>query len=75
MTGIDEAVVGSIVESYRDGPGYRPVVIIRDASLAQVASVLARRCRTARGESSSKIRPGTIQVRRWVRICSVTLGR
>ena len=42
VTGIDEAVVGSIVESYRDGPGYRPVVIIRDASLAQVASVLAR---------------------------------
>ncbi len=42
VTGIDEAVAASVVESYRDGPAYRPIVIIRDASLGQVAAVSAR---------------------------------
>ena len=42
VTGIEEAAVRGVVDRYRDEPAYRPIVIIRDASLAQVAAVAAR---------------------------------
>ena len=43
MLGIDEAGVRQIVERHRREPSYRPIVIVQDASLAQVAAVRARR--------------------------------
>ena len=42
VTGIDETAVRSVVGRHRRDPAYRPIVIIRDASLAQVAAVAAR---------------------------------
>jgi len=42
VTGIDEAAIRATVERHRRDPIYRPVVIIQDASLAQVAAVAAR---------------------------------
>ncbi len=43
VLGIDESGVRSIVERHRREPTYRPITIIQDASLAQVAAVTARR--------------------------------
>jgi len=43
VLGIDEAGVKSIVDRHRREPTYRPITIIQDASLAQVAAVIARR--------------------------------
>jgi penicillin-binding protein 2 len=40
---IDESEVRTIVEHHRREPTYRPITIIQDASLAQVAAVAARR--------------------------------
>jgi penicillin-binding protein 2 len=40
---IDESDVRTIVEHHRREPTYRPITIIQDASLAQVAAVAARR--------------------------------
>ena len=42
-TGADEAAIGDIVEGHRRFPASRPVVVIRDASLAQIAAVAARK--------------------------------
>jgi penicillin-binding protein 2 len=42
-TGADEAAIGKIVEGHRRLPASRPVVVIPDASLAQVAAVAARK--------------------------------
>jgi penicillin-binding protein 2 len=39
----DEAELREIVERHRREPSYRPVVMVQDASLAQVAAVTARR--------------------------------
>lgn len=43
VTGVDEKMVGEIVARQRREPSYRPIVIIQDATLAQVAAVTARR--------------------------------
>jgi penicillin-binding protein 2 len=43
VLGIDEAGVRQIVERHRREPSYRPIVIVQDATLAQVAAVTARR--------------------------------
>jgi penicillin-binding protein 2 len=43
VTGIDEKIVRDIVDRRRREPSYRPIVVIQDATLAQVASVTARR--------------------------------
>ena len=43
VLGIDEAGVRQIVERHRREPTYRPIVIVQDATLAQVAAVTARR--------------------------------
>jgi penicillin-binding protein 2 len=43
VLGIDESEVRTIVERHRREPTYRPITIIQDASLAQVAAVTARR--------------------------------
>src|SRR5580765_2716722 len=43
VAGIDEPSVRAIVERHRREPTYRPITIIPDASLAQVAAVVARR--------------------------------
>src|SRR5437763_13655 len=43
VLGIDESGVRSIVDRHRREPAYRPITIIQDASLAQVAAVTARR--------------------------------
>src|SRR6266849_5022864 len=41
--GAEEARVREIVEHHRREPSYRPITIVQDASLAQVAAVMARR--------------------------------
>ena len=43
VTGADEAEMRDTVERHRREPSYRPVVVVQDATLAQVAAVTARR--------------------------------
>ena len=43
VTGVDEKQVKQIVDRHRGEPSYRPIVVIEDASLAQVAAITARR--------------------------------
>jgi len=43
VLGLDEAGVRQIVERHRREPTYRPITIIQDATLAQVAALKARR--------------------------------
>jgi penicillin-binding protein 2 len=43
VLGLDEAGVRAIVDRHRREPTYRPIPIVQDASLAQVAAVVARR--------------------------------
>jgi penicillin-binding protein 2 len=43
VAGLDQAQVEQIVARHRGEPAYRPIVIVEDASLAQVAAVRARR--------------------------------
>ncbi len=43
VTGVDEAEMHEAVERHRREPAYRPIVVVRDATLAQVAAVTARR--------------------------------
>jgi len=43
VTGVEEKSVREIVDRQRREPSYRPIVVIQDATLAQVASVTARR--------------------------------
>jgi len=43
VLGMDEAAVRGIVERHRREPSYRPITIVQDATLAQVAAVVARR--------------------------------
>lgn len=43
VTGVAEKMVREIVDRQRREPSYRPIVIIPDATLAQVAAVTARR--------------------------------
>ena len=43
VMGLDEAGVRQIVDRHRKEPTYRPITIIQDATLAQVAAIRARR--------------------------------
>src|SRR5919198_2396158 len=43
VLGMDEAGVRTIVDRHRREPTYRPITIVQDATLAQVAAVKARR--------------------------------
>jgi len=43
VTGVDESAVRETVERNRREPAYRPIVVVPDATLAQVAAVTARR--------------------------------
>src|SRR5256885_3920265 len=43
VLGLDEGAVRTIVDRHRREPTYRPITIVQDASLAQVAAVVARR--------------------------------
>ena len=43
VAGMDEARVKQIVDRHRYEPTYRPIVVIEDATLAQVAAITARR--------------------------------
>ncbi|MGH9348457.1 MAG: penicillin-binding protein 2 [Vicinamibacterales bacterium] len=43
VAGMDESRVRQIVDRHRQEPTYRPIVVIEDASLAQVAAITARR--------------------------------
>jgi penicillin-binding protein 2 len=43
IAGLDAAEVRQIVDRHRSEPTYRPIVIIEDASLSQVAALMARR--------------------------------
>ncbi len=52
VLGLDESAVRQIVDRHRREPTYRPITIVADATLAQVAAVTARRL-----DSSSR-RPG-----------------
>jgi penicillin-binding protein 2 len=46
VAGLDPKFVTDIVNRHRKEPTYRPIVVVDDASLAQVAAVLARRLET-----------------------------
>jgi penicillin-binding protein 2 len=46
VLGMDEAAVRDIVDRHRREPSYRPITIVQDATLAQVAAVTARRLDT-----------------------------
>lgn len=46
VLGLEEASVREIVDRHRREPSYRPITIVQDASLAQVAAVTARRLAT-----------------------------
>src|SRR5215831_3886610 len=43
VLGLDEASIQTIVDRHRKEPTYRPITIVQDATLAQVAAVSARR--------------------------------
>src|SRR5213592_621932 len=43
VLGVEEARVREIVDRHRREPTYRPITIVQDATLAQVAAVVARR--------------------------------
>jgi len=43
VAGLNEADVRDLVNRHRREPSYRPIVVVEDATLAQVAAVLARR--------------------------------
>src|SRR5688572_26089849 len=43
VAGLDPKYVQDVVNRHRREPTYRPIVVVDDASLAQVAAVLARR--------------------------------
>src|SRR5258707_15899570 len=43
VLGLDETGVRTIVDRHRREPTYRPIMIVQDATLAQVAAVKARR--------------------------------
>jgi penicillin-binding protein 2 len=43
VLGLDEAGVRQIVDRHRREPSYRPIIIVQDATLAQVAAVTAHR--------------------------------
>jgi penicillin-binding protein 2 len=53
VLGIEEAQVREIVERHRREPSYRPITVVQDASLAQVAAVTARRLDFELPDSSS----------------------
>ncbi len=43
VLGVDESAVRTLVDRHRREPTYRPITIVQDASLSQVAAVVARR--------------------------------
>jgi penicillin-binding protein 2 len=43
VAGLDVSTVEQIVERHRGEPTYQPIVVIEDASLSQVAAIMARR--------------------------------
>jgi penicillin-binding protein 2 len=43
VAGVDEKFVREVVDKHRREPSYRPIVVLQDATLAQVAAVTARR--------------------------------
>src|SRR5688572_28018053 len=43
VAGLDLTQVEQIVDRHRREPSYRPIVVVEDASLAQVAAIMARR--------------------------------
>jgi len=43
VLGIEEARVREVVDRHRHDPSYRPITVVQDATLAQVAAVTARR--------------------------------
>src|SRR5919106_342961 len=43
VAGLDPQEVQAIVDRHRGQPSYRPIVVVEDASLAQVAAITARR--------------------------------
>src|SRR6478752_6492621 len=43
VLGMDESRVREIVDRHRHEPSYRPITVVQDATLAQVAAVTARR--------------------------------
>jgi penicillin-binding protein 2 len=43
VTGVDEAQIREVVDKHKREPAYRPIVVINDAPLPQVAAVITRR--------------------------------
>ncbi|MDH4064367.1 MAG: penicillin-binding protein 2 [Acidobacteriota bacterium] len=46
VTGVDEGYIRDVLERHRREPAYQPIVVVQDATLAQVAAVTARRLDT-----------------------------
>src|SRR5436190_24296834 len=46
VAGLDEAQLRDLVNRHKREPSYRPIVVVEDATLAQVAAILARRMDT-----------------------------
>ena len=77
VAGLDPKFVHDIVNRHRREPTYRPIVVVDDASLAQVAAVLARRLESelpdvARRGSADAAVSGRTRLRR---ICSATSAK
>ena len=43
VAGVDQGYIRQVVDRHRTEPAYRPIVIIEDASMSQVAAIMARR--------------------------------
>ena len=43
VAGLEESRVREIVDRHKGEPSYRPILVIQDATLAQVAAIMARR--------------------------------
>ena len=73
---VDEKHVRDIVDRHRREPAYRPITIVQDASLAQVAAVTARRLDFELPDVVVEEVPTQAVSRNdWPRICSATSAR
>ena len=61
VTGVDEKSIREIVERFRREPSYRPIVVIPDATLAQVADEATRHLFDAAPPLAAAVEAGVLQ--------------